>query len=161
MSTVSHLTGHRARAQASPIELLVFRLGGVDYGVDTQKVRELLGYDGVMRLDDVPLFIKGVVELRGAIVPIVDPRLKFGLGAPVYDAATTVVVLCLAGRLIGMVADGATDVVTLRPDQIKPAASPSDYLIGLGMREAGVLRLVDPYRLMAGPEIGLYDQLAA
>ena len=161
MSIVSHIAGHRARTHASPIEFLVFRLGGVDYGVDTQKVRELLTYDGVMRLDDVPLFIKGVVNLRGTIVPIVDPRLKFGLGAPFYDAATTVVVLCLAGRLIGMVTDGAADVVTLRPDQVQPAAAPFDYLIGLGVREGGVVQLVDPYRLMAGPEIGLYDKLAA
>ncbi len=161
MSIVSHLTGQRARAYASPSEFLHFRLGGVDYGVDTQKVRELLSYDGVMRLDDVPLFIKGVVNLRGAIVPVVDPRLKFGLGAARYDAATTVVVLCLAGRLIGMVADSVADVVTLRAEQIKPSPSAADYLVGVGVREGRVLQLVDPYRLMAGPEIGLYDKLAA
>jgi len=148
------------------LEFLAFRLGGEEYGVDILKVQELRGYDAVTRIANAPEFIKGVVNLRGIIVPIVDMRIKFNLGTPTYDQFTVVVVLTVAGRVIGMVVDSVSDVITLASEQIKspPAMGASidtDYLIGLGTVAERMLILVDIEKLMSSTDIGLLDKLAA
>lgn len=102
-------------------EVLAFKLGSEEYGIDILKVQEIRGYDAVTRIANVPDFIKGVVNLRGIIVPIVDMRIRFTLGVPIYDALTVVIILNIANRIVGMVVDSVSDVVTLIPDQIKPA----------------------------------------
>ncbi|HTN66559.1 MAG TPA: chemotaxis protein CheW, partial [Burkholderiaceae bacterium] len=126
-----------AAALPSTLEFLAFTLGTEEYGIDIQKVQELRGYDSVTRIANAPEFIKGVVNLRGIIVPIVDMRLKFKLGTPTYDQFTVVIILNVAGRVIGMVVDSVSDVITLTAEQVKPApemgaALNADYLLGLG-----------------------------
>lgn len=92
------------------IEALAFTLGKEEYGVNILKVQEIRGYDEVTQIANAPDFIKGVVNLRGIIVPIVDMRIKFNLGTPTYDAFTVVIILNVADRVIGMVVDsGARD----------------------------------------------------
>jgi purine-binding chemotaxis protein CheW len=103
-------------------EYLTFRLGGAEYGIDILKVQEIRGYDHVTRIANAPAFIKGVVNLRGVMVPIVDLRLKFGLGEARYDAFTVVIVLNVLGRVVGAVVDSVSDVLELAAEQIKPAA---------------------------------------
>lgn len=147
-------------------EFLAFTLGGEEYGVDIQKVQELRGYDTVTRMANAPEFIKGVVNLRGIIVPIIDMRIKFNLGTPTYDQFTVVIILNVRQRVMGMVVDSVSDVITLRADQIKPApqmgsAIDTDYLIGLGTIEERMLILVDIDKLMSSSEIGLAERLAA
>jgi len=147
-------------------EFLAFCLGEEEYGIDIQKVQELRGYDSVTRIASSPDFIKGVVNLRGIIVPIVDMRIKFNLGTPTYDQFTVVVILNVAGRVIGMVVDSVSDVITLTPEQMKPApemgtALNTDYLIGLGAINERMLILVDINRLMSSTEMGLIERLAA
>lgn len=149
-----------------PLEFLAFRLGEEEYGVDIQKVQELRGYDAVTRIANAPEFMKGVVNLRGIIVPIVDMRIKFNLAAPAYDQFTVVIILNVAGRVVGMVVDSVSDVVTLTPDQVKPApemgaALDTAYLIGLGALDQRMLILVDIDRLMSSAEMGLIEKLAA
>ena len=124
------------------------------------------GYDSVTRIANAPEFIKGVVNLRGIIVPIVDMRIKFNLGTPAYDQFTVVIILNIGGRVVGMVVDSVSDVITLTPEQVKPApemgaAVNVDYLIGLGTLDERMLILVDIDRLMSSAEIGLIDKLAA
>jgi purine-binding chemotaxis protein CheW len=102
-------------------EVLSFRLGGEEYAISILKVQEIRGYDAVTRIANAPEYLKGVVNLRGSIVPIVDMRIKFNVGAPTYDAFTVVIVLNISNHTIGMVVDSVSDVVTLTPDQIKPA----------------------------------------
>ena len=148
------------------LEVVTFTLGEEEYGIDIQKVQELRGYDAVTRIANAPEFIKGVVNLRGIIVPIIDMRIKFALGTPTYDQFTVVIVLNIGGRVVGMVVDSVSDVITLAAEQIKPAPEmgaslDTDYLIGLGTLEERMLILVDIDKLMSSDEMGLIEKLAA
>lgn len=144
-------------------EFLAYRLGKEEYGIDIQKVQELRGYDAVTAIANAPAHIKGVVNLRGIIVPIIDMRIKFNLGTPVYDQFTVVIILNLAGRIVGMVVDSVSDVITLDASQVRPAPAmgsniETDYLLGMGTIDDRMLILVDIDRLMASAEIGLVAQ---
>ena len=159
-------TGPPAAASRSALEFLAFTLGAEEYGIDIQKVQELRGYDAVTRIANAPEFIKGVVNLRGTIVPIVDMRIRFDLGAPTYDQFTVVIILNIAERVVGMVVDSVSDVITLTPEQIKPApemgaALNTDYLVGLGTLDQRMLILLDIERLMSSAELGVIEQLAS
>ncbi|HYD60892.1 MAG TPA: chemotaxis protein CheW [Noviherbaspirillum sp.] len=147
-------------------EFLAFTLGKEEYGIHILKVQELRGYEEPTRIANAPDFIKGVVNLRGIIVPIVDMRIKFNLGTPTYDQFTVVIILNINGRVVGMVVDSVSDVITLSPDQVKPApemgtALNTDYLIGLGTVDQRMLILVDIDKLMSSAEMGLIDSIAA
>jgi purine-binding chemotaxis protein CheW len=148
------------------IEVLAFTLGQEEYGISILKVQEIRGYDSVTRIANAPDFMKGVVNLRGIIVPIVDMRIKFNLGTPTYDQFTVVIILNIADSVVGMVVDSVSDVITLNPGQIKPApamgiALNTDYLIGIGAIDERMLILVDIERLMSSTEMGLIEKLAA
>lgn len=147
-------------------EFLAFKLGHEEYGIDILKVQEIRGYEAVTRIANSPDFLKGVVNLRGIIVPIVDMRIKFRLGEPSYDQFTVVIILNIGGRVVGMVVDSVSDVTTLAPAQIRPApemgtAFNTDYLIGLGTLDERMLILVDIDKLMSSAEMGLIDSLTA
>ena len=148
------------------LEVVTFTLGAEEYGIDIQKVQELRGYDAVTCIANAPAHIKGIVNLRGILVPIIDMRIKFGLGDPSYDEFTVVIVLNVDGRVVGMVVDSVSDVITLTAEQIKPApemgsALDNDYFIGLGALDTRMLILVDVDRLMSSEELGLIEKLAA
>ena len=141
-------------------EVLSFRLGGEEYAISILKVQEIRGYDAVTRIANAPEYLKGVVNLRGIIVPVVDMRIKFNVGNATYDAFTVTIVLNINGHTIGMVVDSVSDVVTLTPDQIKPApdmgASVStEYLQGLGTVGERMLILLDIDKLLGSEEMGL------
>ena len=147
-------------------EFLSFTLGQEEYGIDIQKVQELRGYDTVTRIANAPEHIKGVVNLRGIIVPIIDMRIKFNLGTHTYDQFTVVIILNIGSRVMGMVVDSVSDVITLTPEQIKPApamgsALDTAYLIGLGTLDERMLILVDIEKLITSDEMGLIEKLAA
>jgi purine-binding chemotaxis protein CheW len=143
-------------------EFLAFKLGTEEYGIDILKVQEIRGYEAVTRIANAPEFIKGVINLRGIIIPVVDMRIKFKLGEPVYDQFTVVIILNINGRVVGMVVDSVSDVTTLTPDQIKDApdmgtAFSSEYMIGLGTIDERMLILVDINKLMSSAEMGLIE----
>jgi purine-binding chemotaxis protein CheW len=147
-------------------EYLAFTLGSEEYGIDILKVQEIRGYEAVTRIANAPEFIKGVINLRGIIIPVVDMRIKFKLGTPVYDQFTVVIILNIGGRVVGMVVDSVSDVTTLTPEQVKPApemgsAFSGDYLIGLGTIDERMLILIDIDKLMSSSEMGLNEQIAA
>ncbi|MDB5765712.1 MAG: cheW [Collimonas fungivorans] len=147
-------------------EFLTFTLGKEEYGIDILKVQELRGYDNVTQIANAPDFLKGVVNLRGVITPIIDMRIKFNLAASSYDQFTVVVILHLGQRTVGMVVDGVSDVITLSSQQIKPAPEMgtvlnTDYLIGLGTLDDRMLILLDIDKLMSSDEIGLINKLTA
>jgi purine-binding chemotaxis protein CheW len=142
------------------LEFLAFTLGQEEYGIDIQKVQELRGYDTVTRIANAPEYIKGVVNLRGIIVPIIDMRIKFNLGTPTYDQFTVVIILTIGSRVMGMVVDSVSDVITLTAEQVKPAPEmgsvlDTDYLIGLGTLDERMLILVDIEKLMSSSDMGL------
>ena len=143
-------------------EFLIFTLGAEEYGIDILKVQEIRGYDAVTRIANTPPFLKGVINLRGAIAPIVDMRIKFNLGEATYDPMTVVIILNIRGRIIGMVVDGVSDVMTLAPEQIRPAPEfgsvlDAQYLTGLGSVDEKMIILVDIERLMNSPDMGLTE----
>jgi purine-binding chemotaxis protein CheW len=157
----SATAGHNPSADAR--EYLTFRLGAEEYGMDILKVQEIRGYDAVTSIANAPAFIKGVINLRGIIVPIIDMRIKFNLGKAEYNEFTVVIVLNIAGRVIGMVVDSVSDVLALTPEQVRPApefggALDTEYLIGLGALEQRMLILVDIERLMTSGDIALFDR---
>ena len=147
-------------------EYLAFKLGTEEYGIDILKVQEIRGYEAVTRIANAPEFIKGVINLRGIIIPVVDMRIKFNLGTPTYDQFTVVIILNIASRVMGMVVDSVSDVITLSPEQVKPAPEmgavlDADYLIGLGTLDDRMLILVDLEKLMTSEDMGLVEKLAA
>ena len=166
VQSIAPVNGDKADRDITGQEYLAFTLGKEEYGIDILKVQEIRGYETVTRIANAPDFIKGVVNLRGIIVPIVDMRIKFHLGEPTYDQFTVVIILNVAGRVVGMVVDSVSDVTTLSPEQIKPApemgtALNTDYLIGLGTTDQRMLILVDIDKLMSSAEMGLIDKIAA
>ncbi|GAB7025049.1 chemotaxis protein CheW [Geotalea toluenoxydans] len=143
-------------------EYLTFTLGKEEYGMDILKVQEIRGYDAVTHIANSPDFLKGVINLRGVIVPIVDMRIKFNLGNAVYNEFTVVIIINVAGRVVGMVVDGVSDVISLAPEQVKAAPEFSSgldtrYITGLGTINDQMLILVDIERLMSSPEMQLMN----
>ena len=141
-------------------EYLTFRLDREEYGIDILKVQEIRGYEPPTRIANAPSFIKGVVNLRGTIVPIVDMRLKFNCANAQYDAFTVVIILNLHQRIVGIVVDSVSDVMGFIPDQMRGAPDiesiiDSDSIIGLGSLGERMLILLDIEKLMSGLDMGL------
>ena len=162
--------GNPAPVAAPPVarEVLSFKLGDAEYGIDILKVQEIRGYEAPTRIANAPSFIKGVVNLRGVIVPIVDMRVRFGLDGVEYNGFTVTIVLNILGHTVGMVVDSVSDVLELQDGQIKPAPEfhgsiDSGYITGLGTVKTGdterMLILMDIERLMSSAEMGLMDSL--
>lgn len=144
-------------------EFLTFTLGDEEYGVDILKVQEIRGYDTVTRIPDAPDYIKGVINLRGTIVPVVDLRIKFRLGKAEYNSFTVMIILNVAKRVVGMVVDGVSDVIALVPEQMRPApelgtAVDTHYITGIGTLDQRMLILVDIEKLMSSTDMGLVSQ---
>lgn len=147
-------------------EYLTFSLGDEHYAVDILKVQEIRGYGAVTKIANAPSFIKGVINLRGVIVPIIDLRIKFNLGKAHYDEFTIVIVLNLADRVVGMVVDGVSDVVSLAGEQIKnppdfSANFDSEYILGLATVDEQMLIIADIEKLMSSEEMALVDKTRA
>jgi purine-binding chemotaxis protein CheW len=149
-------------------EYLSFKIGAEEYGIDILRVQEIRGYEPPTRIANAPHFIKGVVNLRGVIVPIVDMRLRFNLADAQYNSFTVVIILNIAGRTVGMVVDSVSDVLELSPGQVKPApefngAIDASYITGLGTLRQGdverMLILMDIERMMSSSEMGLMDMV--
>jgi purine-binding chemotaxis protein CheW len=159
---VAHHEAVRAAA-ATGGEFLTFRLGEEEYGIDILKVQEIRSYESPTRIANAPHFIKGVVNLRGVIVPIVDLRIKLGCESAEYNSFTVVIVLNVRGRIVGAVVDSVSDVLELGRDAIKPApemssAIDTSFITGIGSINDRMLILMDIEGLMASAEMGLVDE---
>jgi purine-binding chemotaxis protein CheW len=146
-------------------EVLVFGLGAEEYGVDILKVQEIRGYEKVTALPQSPAYLKGIVNLRGIIVPVIDLRVKFGLPDPRYDAFTVVIILRIAQRVIGIVVDGVSDVVQLTAAEIRAAPSlgslvDSSYLAGLATQNERMILLMDIEKFLSSGEMNLLERAA-
>jgi purine-binding chemotaxis protein CheW len=156
-----------ARHNAAGSEFLTFRLGAEEYGIDILRVQEIRSYEPPTRIANAPAFIKGVVNLRGTIVPIVDLRVKLGCAKVEIDAFTVVIVLNVKGRVVGAVVDSVSDVLQLAGDAIKPAPEmaaasvDTSYITGIGSVAERMLILVDIEALMSSDEMGLIERAAA
>ncbi|HEY8086007.1 MAG TPA: chemotaxis protein CheW [Methylophilaceae bacterium] len=145
-------------------EYLTFTLGEEEYGIDILKVQEIRGYDAVTKIANTPDFIKGVINLRGTIVPIVDLRIRFNLGSVEYNEFTVVIILTVRDRVVGVVVDGVSDVITLQSSQINTVPSmvstiDTKYLVGLGTVEGRMLILVNIESLMTSQEMQVIESV--
>lgn len=159
LATVTKLAGETVGQ-----EFLIFTLGAEEYGIDILKVQEIRGYDQVTRIANTPAFIKGVTNLRGVIVPIIDLRVKFAQQGVSYNENTVVIVLNFGQRIVGIVVDGVSDVLSLSTEQIRPAPEfavtlATEYLTGLGSLGERMLILVDIEKLLSSEEMSLLDSV--
>jgi purine-binding chemotaxis protein CheW len=144
-------------------EYLTYTLGPEEYAIDILKVQEIRGYEAPTTIANAPPFLKGVINLRGTIVPIVDLRIKFGVGSAEYTPFTVVIILNLGSRVVGMVVDSVSDVTMLRQDSIRAAPELSAsvdirYIKGLCTLDERMLIVVDIERLMLSSEMALVDE---
>ncbi len=167
ISDASHVAAHeaaRARTQAGG-EFLTFRLGAEEYGIDILRVQEIRSYEAPTRIANAPPFLKGVVNLRGVIVPIVDLRLKLSCERVEYNDFTVVIVLNVRGRIVGAVVDSVSDVLELKAETIKPAPQlnfgvDTSFITGIGSVNDRMLILMDIEALMSSADMGLIDSSA-
>lgn len=164
MTDARHVAEHEATRAALAMggEFLTFRLGAEEYGIDILKVQEIHSYEPPTRIANSPAFIKGVVNLRGVIVPIVDLRLKLGCETAEYNDFTVVIVLNVKGRVVGAVVDSVSDVLALDTDSIKAApeirsAVDMGFITGIGSIADRMLILLDIEGLMASRDMGLVN----
>jgi purine-binding chemotaxis protein CheW len=154
-----------AAAEAEGREFLTFRLGAEEYAIDILKVQEIRGWESPTTIANTPDFIKGVINLRGTIVPIVDLRLKFKLGEARYDEFTVVIILSFARRVVGVVVDAVSDVTTLTAQQMRPAPEfgatlDTRFITGLGTVGERMLILVDIEKLLNSKDMQLVAEAA-
>ena len=152
--------------KANPREVLSFRLGSEEYGIDILRVQEIRSFETCTHLANTPGFIKGVVNLRGVIVPIIDLRLKFGLAQADFNDSTVTIVLHVVQRVVGVVVDSVSDVLQLTAQQIQPPPAfngnvQADHITGVATVQNGdarrMLILLDIERLMTGFDMGLFE----
>lgn len=142
------------------LEFLTFTLGLEDYGLDILKVKEIRGWEKIRQLHNTPDFIKGVLDLRGSIVPIIDLRVRFNLSNVEYLSTTVIIVLTIGENdehMMGIVVDAVSDVLAITRDEIKHTPSlgskiNTDYVMGMVTKEEHMVMLVDSERLLDSEE---------
>lgn len=155
-------SAQQANVSSGPTrEFLTFVLGDETYALDIMTVKEIRGYEATTKIANAPSYIKGVINLRGDIVPIVDLRIKFGIGEATYNEWTIVIMLNVHDRIVGIVVDGVSDVMNLEDEHIKPApefgvAFDSRYLQGLAALQDEMVIIVDIEALIASDELGIF-----
>jgi purine-binding chemotaxis protein CheW len=155
----------RTTAREAAREVLVFILGGDEYGVDILKVQEIRGYDKVTSIPAAPDYVKGVINLRGTIVPVIDLRVKFRLAQVKYDEFTVVVILRLAERVVGVVVDGVSDVMALAASEVWPAPQlgtvvDASFIAGVATQAERMVLLLDIEKLLSTGELNVLAQAA-
>ena len=143
-------------------EYLTFRLGDEEYGIDILKVQEIRGYENPTRIANAPHFLKGVINLRGTIVPIVDLRLRFGCDAAEYNSFTVTIVLHIGQRTIGTVVDSVSDVMEISAAAIRPAPEMSSaieaaFIRGLAQVGERMVVLLDIESMLLSSDMALVD----
>ena len=174
ITEASHVARHEAeraakdgkrQSAAAHGEYLTFRLGGEEYGIDILRVQEIRSYEQPTRIANSPAFLKGVVNLRGVIVPIIDLRVKLGCDSAEFNAFTVVIVLNIRGRVGGAVVDSVSDVMELAGDAIKPAPAMNaqvdmSFITGIANVGERMLILMDIEALMSASDMGLIESAA-
>jgi purine-binding chemotaxis protein CheW len=150
--------------EADTQQFLTFRLAGEEYGVGILSVQEIRGWSAVTAIPHSPAWLLGVINLRGQVVPVIDLRVKFNYAKAEYNEFTVVIILNLKDRVVGIVVDGVSDVITLAHEQIKPAPSlgsntDTSHIIGFGTLDERMRILMDVEKLMASADLGSIKSL--
>jgi len=137
---------------------LTFRLGNEDYGIEIRYVTEIVGMQKITEVPDMPGFVKGVVNLRGQVIPILDVRLRFHMQSRDYDERTCIIVVNIGGSQVGLVVDTVNEVRNIDDDQISPppktaGADSARYIQGMGKVGESVIILLEGQRLLHEHEV--------
>jgi purine-binding chemotaxis protein CheW len=148
----------KKQAETDFEQFVTFLLAGEEYGVDIMKVQEIIGYKGFTKIPNVTEFIKGVLNLRGAVVPVIDLRLKFGMEEREYDKFTVIMIAEVAGKTMGIIVDAVSDVVSLSAEDIQPkpdfsAEIDTSFINGMGKKEDKFIILLDIDKVLSDEEI--------
>jgi purine-binding chemotaxis protein CheW len=152
MSQTASLS-HAQAVETAVTQYLTVNLAQEEYAIDILAVREIRGWTPVTRIPQAPSYVLGVLNLRGAIVPVLDLRLRFGLAREEYNATTVTVIITVAGRHFGVVVDGVSDVLDVEAHSIKPVpdmgtAVDTEYLKGLTSAGERMVLLLDVDKLL-------------
>lgn len=137
---------------------LTFVLGGEEYGLEILKVREIIGIMDITSVPQTPVFIKGVINLRGKVIPVIDLRLKFGMEEAQPTDETCIIVVDMGGSLIGIFVDTVSEVLDVVADQIEPPPSfgssiDTGFILGMGKIKGKVKILLDIDRVLSAEEL--------
>jgi purine-binding chemotaxis protein CheW len=144
-------------ATSTTAQFLTFTLGSEEYGVEILKIQEIKGFSAVTPLPNAPAHVKGVLNLRGTIVPIVDLRQKFGMPAEAYTKFTVIVVVQVQGKTLGFMVDAVSDVLTVAADAIQPTSDlhgqlDTTFLTGLAQTGEKLVILLDIDKVLTAVE---------
>jgi len=143
-------------------QYITFELGGETYGIAILKLIEIIGFRELTKIPNVPSFIKGILNLRGAAIPVIDLREHFHLQNVNYDSFTVIMILKISARTIGLIVDNVKDVVAFTQDQLKPAPRfnsqiKTDFIKAMGEKDDKFVILLDIDRLLSDEELNVVD----
>jgi len=143
-------------------QFVTFTLEGEEYGVEILKVQEIIGYPGFTKVPNVPSFVKGVINLRGSVVPVIDLRLKFSMDEKEYDTFTVILILEVKERIIGVIVDAVSDVISLSEEEVQPTPDFSsgiraDFIKAMGRKDEKLIILLDIDRVLSESELEMLE----
>ncbi len=143
-------------------QFVTFQLGAETYGISILKLNEIIAYQSCTNIPNVPRFIKGVLNLRGIVVPVIDLRERFGMELKDYDQFTVIMILDVSGRIMGLVVDMVSDVLTLNSDDVKPrphfsTGISTEFISGMGIKDKKFIILLDVDKLLSDDELNMVD----
>ncbi len=153
-------------AASATLQFLTFALGAEEYGVEILKIQEIKGFSAITPLPNAPPYVKGVMNLRGTIVPIVDLRKKFGMPEEAYTAFTVIVVVQVQGQIMGFIVDAVSEVLTVSETDIQPTPDlhgqvDTTFLNGLAKTGEKLVILLDIDKVLTAGEIALAAEAAS
>ena len=156
------MSQHGEAAKALSNQYVTFQLGNETYGISILKLNEIIAYQDCTTIPNVPPFIKGVLNLRGIVVPVIDLRQRFGMDTMVYNQFTVIMILDVSGRIMGLVVDAVSDVITLNKENIKPRPNFStgistEFIHGMGIKDNKFIILLDVDKLLSDEELNMVD----
>lgn len=168
-AAVSNYNGHGSdkEIKGNTAQFLTFAVEGAEYGVDIMKVREIKGWEETTRIPNSPEYMRGVINLRGVVIPIFDLRTRFSMGRTEATEKHVVIIIAIGSKTIGILVDAVSDILTVGSDEIKPAPSTSEidideaYLEGLISIDKKMVVLLDVEHLFSAETLAEAEKAAA
>ncbi|HVN72187.1 MAG TPA: chemotaxis protein CheW [Desulfomonilia bacterium] len=156
------MTKLNVTAKALSNQYVTFQLGSETYGISILKLNEIIAYQNCTTIPNVPNFIKGVLNLRGIVVPVIDLRDRFSMEIKEYDQFTVIMILDVSGRIMGLVVDAVSDVIALNQEDIKPrphfsTGISTEFIQGMGIKDNKFIILLDVDKLLSDEELNMVD----
>ncbi|MBF0118004.1 MAG: purine-binding chemotaxis protein CheW [Desulfobacterales bacterium] len=144
-------------------QYVTFTVAEEEYGIDILQVQEIISYKGFTKIPNVSSFVKGVLNLRGAVVPVIDLRIKFKMEEKKYNKYTVIVIVVVSGKTMGIIVDAVSDVVGLNKNEIQPtpefaAKINTDFIKGMGKKKDSFIILLDIEKILSFEE---FQQVSA